>query len=232
MMADEPLFVPEATVVPPPRPLKRSAPRDVEPLWEEGDLPMPTRRRLRTGGPIAWLNCHLSLNSRANSVATSTITKAHRPDTGEAMAAQIASHVKRPDGARPCDKCTAVAQGTVQDFGRRLFRCQSWKPYCAYLESISAQPATLERCQEYCWDLFAVRCVRAGKHVKCARECARPRLLSRSGVYVAVPRGDARQSCLRRLPCKSRWMLHPSRAATACRRHPRRTTLASRWIWW
>lgn len=153
-MASEPLFDPADLVAQARvRPRKRAAPPDSEagrPLWEDGDMPKSKRRRLRTGGPLAWLNATLGLNSRANSVATSTITKAHRPDTPERMAELIAAH------REPCLLCSAKSQGTVEDFGRRLFESQSHPAYVRYLQLVCAQPATLERCQEYAWDLYAV----------------------------------------------------------------------------
>lgn len=96
-----------------------------------------------TGGELNLLNGKYGISAPGRSVPVMKLIKAHHPRSRDELCELIRSH-----HLTDCP-CGIKSQGTVEDFGRKLFEAQ-WAEWGAYRYSLQA-------CVQWEYDLFVVQ---------------------------------------------------------------------------
>lgn len=135
-------------------------------------------RRLRTGGPLNWLNERFRLNSRNKSVPVMKLVQSHHPQSPRELEDLIEEH-----SLSRC-ACGCESKGTVKDFGHSLFEAQQ-RP--EFLSRYPNDRFSEEDCYAFMFDLFAVSPIRGTEFEQRALE----------SVKKAISNGH-HQSCVRR----------------------------------
>lgn len=109
-----------------------------------------------TGGKLNRLNGKYGISAPKNSVPVMKLIRAHQPRGRDELCELIRHHF-----LHDC-KCGIKSQGTVEDFGRRLFEAQKseWGKY----------PFSLRECIQWEYDLFVLQSLKGNRVEQLALE--------------------------------------------------------------
>ena len=107
------------------------------------------------------LNERTGCNARRNTVPIMALIEAHPTTSPDAVEACIADHV---GGVCPCG---IVSNGTVDDFGKRLFNAQEWPIAREWRRTQGDERYTLDECRAFMRCLFCEAPLR-GRHFEFA----------------------------------------------------------------